>query len=72
MFRSISVITMRKKQYKTVFDVPFCLTRCDHGVNHDLGTVGKISKLGLPQAKCVRVGLSITVLKSEDGILAQM
>src|SRR6266571_4515457 len=56
---------MWQKQHQGRVLPPFCSRRGDELVNDDLGRVGEIAKLGLPQDKCLRSMNAVAILKAE-------
>lgn len=53
-------------------NVPFSFTGGYKLIDHDLSTISKITKLGLPKGQGVREGLGVTVFETEDGVLRQV
>ena len=66
MFWTLPVKTVRKEHDKTVFDVPFGLTRRDELINDNLCSVGKITKLSLPDVQGVWASLGVAQLVPQD------
>ncbi|OIQ77334.1 hypothetical protein GALL_409690 [mine drainage metagenome] len=60
---------MRQHQGNTIDSTPLDFTGGDELVNHDLGTVGKVTKLCFPDDQGIGVIGSIAVLESENGLL---
>ena len=48
VFRTISIITVRKEHHQSVFNIPLRFSRDDFSVNHNLSTVSEVSELGFP------------------------
>mmetsp|Transcript_8973 Transcript_8973/g.15205 ORF Transcript_8973/g.15205 Transcript_8973/m.15205 type:complete len:223 (+) Transcript_8973:754-1422(+) len=71
MLSALAVITMRKKHNHSTLSVPFVFTRCNELINHDLSSVDKISELGFPKNKRIRILERVAMLKSQHGKLRQ-
>ena len=65
VFRSLPLHTMRQKHDQATQAVPFLFTRTDELVDDNLGIVGEITELRLPDHQCIRVGRCIAVLKGQ-------
>ncbi len=72
MLWSLTVETVREKQNKTIFNIPLGFTRSQELVNDDLSAVSKVTELSFPQTESVRVGLGVTILKTENCKLRKM
>ena len=63
---------MRKRKDDTGLFFPFGLSTCYKVVNCDCGSIGKISKLSLPDDKTVGVGDGISVFEAKNTVLTQV
>ena len=54
MLWSLAFVAMRQKHNQTAGAVPLGAARTDELVDDDLGTVGKVTKLGFPDCQTVR------------------
>jgi hypothetical protein len=72
MLWAVSIITVRQEENKTVLDVPLGLSRTQELIDDDLGTVCKVTELGLPHGETVWMSLSISQLVSHDCKLRKM
>ena len=59
---------MRQHQGDAIHAAPFHLSRSNELVNHHLGTVGKVAKLGFPNHQGVGVVGRVSVLKAQYGL----
>lgn len=62
---SSTVVTVGQEHDQSVFNVPLSFTCGNKLVNHDLGTISKITKLSLPENKGVRVCASVSIFESK-------
>ena len=67
-----TVVTVRQEHDEARLHIPLALTRCDELINHDLSSVGEVTKLSLPQNKSGWVTLGVTLLEAKHSILGQM
>jgi len=65
VLRSSAIIAVRQKHDQARFDIPFGLTRSHELIDHNLGAVCKVAKLGLPEDKSVGVSLGVALLKAK-------
>lgn len=72
VLRTIAVIAVRQEHDQSILNVPLGLSRDDFSINHNLGSIGKISELSFPEAESVGVGLGVTILESKDSVLGQV
>lgn len=68
---TLTVHAMRQVKDDTGLDVPLIFTRRHVIVNHDLGPIGKISKLGLPNCQGVEFRQRIPVFKPQSTVFAE-
>jgi hypothetical protein len=52
--------------------VPLRFSWGDHGIYNNLGAIGEVTKLSLPNCEGIRMRLSISILVSKDCILRKM
>ena len=71
MLGPLSLVTVRQKHDEGTGTQPLCLRGGDELVDNDLGTVGKITELGLPHAEHVRVIHGVAVIESQHGGLGK-
>jgi len=69
---TIAVIAVRQEHDQSILNVPLGLSRDDFSINHNLGSIGKISELSFPETESVGVGLGVTILESKDSVLGQV
>lgn len=67
-----TIVAVRQEHDQARLDVPLGLGRSHELVDHDLGTVGEITKLSFPEDECRWVSLSVTELVTENGVLGQV
>ena len=72
MFWTLSIISVRQKHYKTILHIPFCLSRTNELINNYLSSIGKITKLSLPNTQRIWVSLWVPQLITKDGKLRKM
>ncbi len=72
MLWSLAIVAVRQEHDKTLLDIPLGFTGSDHGINDNLCSICEVTKLCLPNGEGVRVGLGVTILETENGILRQM
>lgn len=65
---TISIVSVGKEHDETVLNIPLRFSRDNLGVNHDLSTVGEVTKLGFPKAESVRVSLGVSIFESKDSV----
>jgi len=63
---SSTIVTMGQEHDEPVLYVPLCFSSGNELVNHDLGTVSKVTKLSLPENKCVGVCSRISIFKPKN------
>ena len=71
MLRTLPFIAVREQQHQTADLAPFLLGGRKELVDHDLGAVGEIAKLRLPQRERPRIGDAEAVFKAQDGEFAE-
>lgn len=71
MFRSLPIIPMRQEQYQIRTSRPLLLTSTYVLIYNSLGSIGKVSKLGLPNGQKFLRQHRVTILKSKDSQLRQ-
>lgn len=69
VLRTLTIITVGEQEDETLFNVPLSFSRGDHGIDNNLGTIGKITELGFPDGEGVGVGLGVSILVTEDSVL---
>ena len=57
MLRTLTVIAVRQQHDQAIMNVPFGFARYNELIDNDLSSIGKITKLGLPKAKCIWISL---------------
>src|SRR6185312_2339856 len=65
VLRPLAFIPVRKKHDDSRQQSPLVFTGGDELVHYDLGTVGKVSKLGLPQYQRLGIVAAVAVLEAE-------
>jgi len=71
VIRTLTVETVGERQNKTRALSPLDLTSGNKQIDNNLGSVGEITKLSLPDDKGIRVGQRVTVLETHDTVLRQ-
>ena len=71
MVRALSLETVWQQQHHTGLLVPFRLSGYDEFVSDDLGAVGEVSELRLPQDQGVRSGHGVAVLETHGRVLTE-
>lgn len=66
MFGTLPVITMRKKDNDSILCTPFLLSIRYKIINNHLCSICKVSKLGFPHYKSIRIVEGEAILKSKD------
>jgi len=59
MFWSLSIVSMWQEDSKSVFHIPFGLSRYKELVDNDLSAINEVTELGFPQTERVGVCLSV-------------
>ena len=68
---ALTFVTVWQHQGQTAMTAPLGFARGNELINHNLGTVGKIAKLGFPDSQDVGFCRRITVFKSQHGFFGQ-
>lgn len=63
---------MRQKHHEAIFHIPLGFPRANELVNDDLGPVGEITELCLPQHQGVGMGLCVAELVTKNSELGQV
>ena len=71
VLRALSLEAVGEQHDQAAVLVPLVLRSDDELVDDDLGSVGEVAELGLPEDERLRVGDRIAVLEAEHGVLAQ-
>src|SRR6516165_3248908 len=71
MLRSLTLIAVWQKTHEARHAQPFALTRRDELIDYDLGAIGEIAELRLPQRQRIRLGQRIAVFETEHGHFRQ-
>ena len=71
MLWPLTFVTVRQHHDKAIYPAPLHFTRGNKLVNHHLRTVGKITKLRLPDGQGIRLSRSIAVFKTQYGLFRQ-
>ena len=71
VLRALSLEAVGEQHDQAAVLVPLVLRSDDELVDDDLGSVGEVAELGLPEDERLRVGDRIAVFEAEHGVLAQ-
>ena len=71
MFRTLAFVAVWQHQRDAVDTAPLDFTGGNELVDHDLGTVGEIAKLGFPDHQGAGVVRRIAVFETEHGFFGQ-
>src|SRR5579883_108817 len=71
MLRPLALIAVRQQADETRHAQPFALARRDELVEDDLGAIGEIAKLGLPDRQRVGLGERIAVFEAEHRLFRE-
>ena len=72
MLWSLSIISVRKEENKSVLNVPLGFSRHQELINDNLSSISEISKLSLPESECVWMSLGVSELVSHNGKFREM
>ena len=66
VLRTHAFISMGEQHHQATWRLPLGFRRGDKLINNDLGTIGKVPKLGLPHDQHVGSAKGVTVIKPQD------
>ena len=71
VLRTLPLVAVRQEVDQAAQAQPLALARADELVVVDLGAVGEVAELGLPDRQAVGVGQAVAVLEAEHALLGQ-
>src|SRR5699024_7763471 len=68
---TLPLVTMGQHQGKATVTAPFGLTRRDELVNNNLGTIGKVTELSLPDGEYIGLGGRVAILECHYSLFGE-